>query len=92
MKNNRRTNLDMGTLALTGIISVILAFSLLLLAAIITDTDITLWDKSKAIPLFIAMSGLLWWYFWSGARKKETKALDVNRQNMLELKADKFKI
>lgn len=75
MKNKKKKNLDMGTLALTGIISMIFTFSLLMLAAIITDTDITLWDRTKAIPVFIAMTGLMWWYFLSSGSKKEYKRL-----------------
>lgn len=65
MKNKKKTNLDMGTLVLTGIISMIFNFSLLMMAAIITDTDITLWDRNKAIPVFIVMTGLMWWCFLS---------------------------
>lgn len=75
MKNKKKKNLDMGTLALTGIISMIFTFSLLMLAAIITDTDITLWDRTKAIPVFIALTGLMWWYFLSSGSKKEYKRL-----------------
>lgn len=75
MKNKKKKNLDMGTLALTGIISMIFTFSLLMLAAIITDTDITLWDRTKAIPVFIGLTGLMWWYFLSSGSKKEYKRL-----------------
>ena len=44
MKNKKKTNLDMGTLLLTGIMSMVLTFSVLMLAAIVTDSDIMLWD------------------------------------------------
>lgn len=75
MKNKKKRNMDMGTLALTGVISIILAFSFLMLAAIITDTDITLWDRAKAIPVFVMISGLIWWYFMSNESKRECKRL-----------------
>ncbi len=75
MRNKKKTNPDIGTLALTGVISVILTFSLLMLAAMITDTDITLWDRTKAIPIFLAMTGLMWWCFWSSGSEKEYKRL-----------------
>ncbi|WP_075720601.1 hypothetical protein [Roseburia sp. 499] len=75
MKNKKKTNLDMGTLLLTGIMSMVLTFSVLMLAAMVTDTDIMLWDKAKAIPVFVIMSGLLWWYFLSSENKKEYKRL-----------------
>lgn len=73
MKKKKKTNLDMGTFALTGIISMIFTFSLLLLAAMITDTDITLWDRTKAIPVFMVITALIWWYFLSSGSKKEYK-------------------
>lgn len=75
MKNKKKRNLDIGTLALTGMISTIFTFSLLMLAAMITDTDITFWDRKKVIPVFIAMTGLMWWYFWSSGSKKDYKRL-----------------
>ncbi len=75
MENRKKKNRDMETLVLTGIISIIVSFSLLLLAAIVTETDITLWDKTKAVPLFLGMSGLMWWYFWSNESKKVCKGL-----------------
>lgn len=75
MKNKKKTNLDMGTLLLTGIMSMVLTFSVLMLAAMVTNTDIMLWDKTKAIPVFVIMSGLFWWYFLSSENKKEYKRL-----------------
>lgn len=75
MKNKKKINLDMGTLVLTGMISMIFAFSLFMLAAIVTDTDITLWDKSKAIPAYMIITGLMWWCFLSSGSEKEYKRL-----------------
>lgn len=75
MKNKKKQTLDVGTLVLTGIISVVLTFSLLMLVAIVMDSDITLWDKTKAVPLFIGISGLFWWYFWTNGTTKECKRL-----------------
>lgn len=73
MKSKKRKNMDIGVLVLTGVISVIMSFSILLLAASVTDTDITLWDKTKAVPLFLGLSGLMWWYFWSTESRKAYK-------------------
>lgn len=73
--NKKKTNLDMGMLIITGIMSVIVTFSLLIVAAIITDTDIVLWDKTKAIPAFLIISGGVWWYFQSSDGRKECKRL-----------------
>ena len=74
-KNKKKANLDMGMIIITGIMSVIVTFSLLLIAAIVTDTDIVLWDKTKAIPAFLIMNGVVWWYFLSSDWKKEYKKL-----------------
>ena len=74
-KNKKKVNLDMGMIIITGIMSVVVTFSLLLIAAIITDTDIVLWDKAKAIPAFLIMNGVGWWYFLSSEGKKEYKKL-----------------
>lgn len=74
-QNKKKTNLDMGMLIITGIMSVIVTFSLLIAAAIITDTDIVLWDKTKAIPAFFIISGGVWWYFLSSDGRKEYKRL-----------------
>lgn len=74
-KNKKKPNLDMGMIIITGIMSVIVTFSLLLIAAIITDTDIVLWDKAKAIPAFLIMNGVVWWHFLSSEGKKEYKKL-----------------
>lgn len=74
-RNKKKVNLDIGMIIITGIMSVVVTFSLLLIAAIITDTDIVLWDKAKAIPAFLIMNGVVWWYFLSSDGKKEYKKL-----------------
>lgn len=70
-----KRNYDIGTIVLTGIMSGILTFSILMLSAFITDTDITLWDRTKAIPIFVIITGLIWWYLLSSGNKKEYKRL-----------------
>lgn len=75
MKNNKKTNPDMGLMVLTGIIAMILSFTLLMLAGIITQTDITLMETERAVPAFIGMSGLIWWYIWSNQNGKGVKSL-----------------
>lgn len=75
MKKRKKTNLDMGLLVLTGIIAMILSFTLLMLAGIITKTDITLMELERTVPAFVGMSALIWWYIWSGEKGKEYKNL-----------------
>lgn len=84
-KREKRENKDMGTLFLTGIMSVILTFSLLMMAAIVTETDITLWEKNRAVPVFLAISGLLWWYFWTGSKKeyKDAKKRKIHQNKVV---------
>lgn len=84
-KRKKRENKDMGTFFLTGIMSVILTFSLLMMAASVTETDITLWEKTRAVPVFLVISGLLWWYFWRGSKKenKDSKKMRIYQDKVI---------
>lgn len=75
MKKRRKNSLDMGGMVLTGMIAMISSFTLLLLAGIITETDITLMDTERAVPAFISMSGLIWWCIRSCESKEKCETL-----------------